>query len=192
MLSQLTLPRTKIIWARSTTSIYNKAQERAFDQSFLRVTWKMKKGKGETALITWDCGSALYDSVELASLAHLLERRMMAFPALDRSNNASRSEGGGTAAKITKNFHRTGASARYVDGKSEEDDDKKEEGKRTRNQTWSRVPFVDFLVVVVFLKKWIWDFEWRRKGNNKWWDLQINRGKAKEFWKLISVDFVMF
>ncbi|KAI8546224.1 hypothetical protein RHMOL_Rhmol07G0100800 [Rhododendron molle] len=101
----------------------------------------MKKGKGETALITWDCGSALYDSVELASLAHLLERRMMAFPALDRSNNAPRSEGGGTAVKITKNFHRASASTRYVDGRSEEDDDKKEEGKRTRNQNMIRSAF---------------------------------------------------
>lgn len=76
----------------------------------------MKKGKGETALITWDCGSTLYDSVELASLAHLIERHMMALPALDRSN-ASRSEGGGTTVKIMKDFHSVGTSIRYVDQK---------------------------------------------------------------------------
>ncbi|KAA0048909.1 glycosyltransferase family 28 protein [Cucumis melo var. makuwa] len=28
----------------------------------------------------WDCGSPLYDSYELASLAHLIDRNLLAFP----------------------------------------------------------------------------------------------------------------
>lgn len=74
----------------------------------------MKKGKEETALITWDCGSALYDSFELASVTHLLERHMVAFPALDRSS-ASKTEGGGTTMNIMKGSHQVGTLNKYVD-----------------------------------------------------------------------------
>ncbi|KAE8650237.1 hypothetical protein Csa_011169 [Cucumis sativus] len=31
-------------------------------------------------LSVWDCGSPLYDSYELASLAHLIDRNLLAFP----------------------------------------------------------------------------------------------------------------
>ncbi|KAJ9148044.1 hypothetical protein P3X46_030140 [Hevea brasiliensis] len=34
----------------------------------------------QSAAIIWDCGSPLYDSYELASLSHLIDRNMMALP----------------------------------------------------------------------------------------------------------------
>lgn len=37
------------------------------------------------ALAIWDCGSPLYDSHELVSLSHLIERHLMALPSLGRS-----------------------------------------------------------------------------------------------------------
>ncbi|KAK4601367.1 hypothetical protein RGQ29_010786 [Quercus rubra] len=40
----------------------------------------MKKREEEEAASIWDCGSPLYDSHEIASLGHLLERHTMALP----------------------------------------------------------------------------------------------------------------
>nr|XP_010924829.1 uncharacterized protein LOC105047559 [Elaeis guineensis] len=39
-----------------------------------------KKGEREDAVPIWDCGSPLYDSFELASLCHLLDRHQMTLP----------------------------------------------------------------------------------------------------------------
>lgn len=39
-----------------------------------------EKGEGEKAVPIWDCGSPLYDSFELASLCHLLDRHQMTLP----------------------------------------------------------------------------------------------------------------
>ncbi|KAM5555588.1 hypothetical protein ABKV19_023486 [Rosa sericea] len=44
------------------------------------------KGDHEAALAIWDCGSPLYDSYELASVSHLIERHLMAFPSLGGSS----------------------------------------------------------------------------------------------------------
>ncbi|KAJ6701831.1 SERINE/THREONINE-KINASE [Salix koriyanagi] len=39
------------------------------------------KGKKEQAAINvWDCGSPLYDSYEIASLGHLIDRHSLALP----------------------------------------------------------------------------------------------------------------
>lgn len=37
------------------------------------------------ALAIWDCGSPLYDSYELVSLSHLIERRLMTLPSVGGS-----------------------------------------------------------------------------------------------------------
>lgn len=50
---------------------------------------KMKKLVEENhlaAIAIWDCGSPLYDSYELASLGHLLDRHTMASPFFCRSS----------------------------------------------------------------------------------------------------------
>ncbi|EEF51318.1 hypothetical protein RCOM_1691130 [Ricinus communis] len=39
-----------------------------------------KKKEAEAANIVWDCGSPLYDSYEIASVGHVIERHMMALP----------------------------------------------------------------------------------------------------------------
>lgn len=39
----------------------------------------------EAALAIWDCGSPLYDSYELVSLSHLIERHLMTLPSLGGS-----------------------------------------------------------------------------------------------------------
>jgi hypothetical protein len=39
-----------------------------------------KRPEEEKAAILWDCGSSLYDSYEIASLGHVLERHTMALP----------------------------------------------------------------------------------------------------------------
>nr|DAD19153.1 TPA_asm: hypothetical protein HUJ06_020616 [Nelumbo nucifera] len=42
---------------------------------------EQEKGDGEReGLAIWDCGSPLYDSFELASLTHLIERHLMILP----------------------------------------------------------------------------------------------------------------
>nr|DAD29572.1 TPA_asm: hypothetical protein HUJ06_031040 [Nelumbo nucifera] len=42
---------------------------------------EQEKGDGEReGLAIWDCGSLLYDSFELASLTHLIERNLMILP----------------------------------------------------------------------------------------------------------------
>ncbi|KAG2725476.1 hypothetical protein I3760_01G068300 [Carya illinoinensis] len=50
----------------------------------MRKTLKGKEieegGGGEEALAIWDCGSPLYDSYELVSLAHIIERHLMKLP----------------------------------------------------------------------------------------------------------------
>jgi hypothetical protein len=43
----------------------------------------------EKAAILWDCGSSLYDSYEIVSLGHLLERNMMALPLFCDSGTTS-------------------------------------------------------------------------------------------------------
>ncbi|KAK8492121.1 hypothetical protein V6N13_032178 [Hibiscus sabdariffa] len=40
----------------------------------------------EAALDVWDCGSPLYDSYELVSLSHQIERHLMKLPSLGCSN----------------------------------------------------------------------------------------------------------
>ncbi|KAL4383161.1 hypothetical protein GQ457_15G019690 [Hibiscus cannabinus] len=40
----------------------------------------------EAALDIWDCGSPLYDSYELVSLSHQIERHLMKLPSLGGSN----------------------------------------------------------------------------------------------------------
>ncbi|XP_028794725.1 uncharacterized protein LOC114750327 [Neltuma alba] len=52
------------------------------------MTKKMKRTcekEEESAFGIWDCGSPLYDSYELASLSHMIERHMMALPYLEGS-----------------------------------------------------------------------------------------------------------
>ncbi|XP_057981249.1 uncharacterized protein LOC131166688 [Malania oleifera] len=44
----------------------------------------MEEG-GQEAKAVWDCGSPLYDSYELASIGHLIERHLMALPSLGGS-----------------------------------------------------------------------------------------------------------
>lgn len=39
----------------------------------------------QTGFGIWDCGSPLYDSHELASLSHVIERHMMVLPSLEGS-----------------------------------------------------------------------------------------------------------
>lgn len=39
-----------------------------------------KEEEAASAATIWDCGSPLYDSYELASVGHILERHTMAFP----------------------------------------------------------------------------------------------------------------
>ncbi|KAJ0054179.1 hypothetical protein Pint_00551 [Pistacia integerrima] len=39
----------------------------------------------EATVAIWDCGSPLYDSYELVSLTHLIERHLMALPSLGGS-----------------------------------------------------------------------------------------------------------
>lgn len=41
--------------------------------------------KDEGIMKVWDCGSSLYDSYELASLGHVIDRHTMALPFLSRS-----------------------------------------------------------------------------------------------------------
>ncbi|KAJ4953970.1 hypothetical protein NE237_030802 [Protea cynaroides] len=47
------------------------------------------EGKGKASLGVWDCGSPLYDSFELTSLSHLIERHMMILPSFGRSGRIS-------------------------------------------------------------------------------------------------------
>ncbi|KAL9246668.1 hypothetical protein vseg_020174 [Gypsophila vaccaria] len=44
----------------------------------------------ETTPIIWDLGSPLYDSFELASLSHIIERHMMTLPSSSSSSPSSR------------------------------------------------------------------------------------------------------
>ncbi|KAL9430294.1 hypothetical protein AB3S75_025644 [Citrus x aurantiifolia] len=43
----------------------------------------------EASMATWDCGSPLYDSYELVSLDHLIQRHLMVIPSLARSKRLS-------------------------------------------------------------------------------------------------------
>ena len=45
-----------------------------------------EKNGDEAAFDIWDCGSPLYDSYELVSLSHLIERHLMKLPSLGGSN----------------------------------------------------------------------------------------------------------
>ncbi|KAL5816734.1 hypothetical protein ACOSQ3_025112 [Xanthoceras sorbifolium] len=40
----------------------------------------MGEKREDSGIIIWDCGSPLYDSYEIASFGHLIERKMMALP----------------------------------------------------------------------------------------------------------------
>ncbi|KAK8611971.1 hypothetical protein V6N13_132005 [Hibiscus sabdariffa] len=46
---------------------------------------KEKNGEEEAKFAIWDCGSPLYDSYELVSLSHLIERHLMKLPYLGSS-----------------------------------------------------------------------------------------------------------
>ncbi|OVA01918.1 hypothetical protein BVC80_9079g58 [Macleaya cordata] len=50
--------------------------------------------EGEKALVVWDCGSPLYDSFELASVTHIIERNLMILPFSSSSSSSSSSSGG--------------------------------------------------------------------------------------------------
>ncbi|KAF5464439.1 hypothetical protein F2P56_014514 [Juglans regia] len=41
---------------------------------------EIEEEEGEEALAIWDCGSPLYDSYELVSLSHVIERHLMKLP----------------------------------------------------------------------------------------------------------------
>lgn len=41
---------------------------------------ELREGDRKRDVAIWDCGSPLYDSFELASLSHMLERHLMALP----------------------------------------------------------------------------------------------------------------
>lgn len=67
------------------------------------------------APIIWDCGSPLYDSFELASLSHLIERHMMTLPSSSSSSYSSmsyvsRSEASGSSSEVdyVNKFHMKG------------------------------------------------------------------------------------
>ncbi|PON42229.1 hypothetical protein PanWU01x14_283450 [Parasponia andersonii] len=45
-----------------------------------------KGEKEENNLAIWDCGSPLYDSYELVSLSHLIERHLMVLPSIGGSS----------------------------------------------------------------------------------------------------------
>ncbi|KAL2468801.1 uncharacterized protein Fot_50377 [Forsythia ovata] len=47
--------------------------------------------KEEKTLKLWDCGSPLYDSHEVASISHVIERHFMVFPYLNGSRNVKES-----------------------------------------------------------------------------------------------------
>ncbi|KAI9109805.1 hypothetical protein K1719_018846 [Acacia pycnantha] len=44
-----------------------------------------KQEEEESGMGIWDCGSPLYDSYELVSLSHVIERHMMVLPSLEGS-----------------------------------------------------------------------------------------------------------
>ncbi|KAJ4831524.1 hypothetical protein Tsubulata_034043 [Turnera subulata] len=50
---------------------------------------KKDENDEEKALSVWDVGSPLYDSYELVSLTHLIERNLMALPSLGGSKRLS-------------------------------------------------------------------------------------------------------
>ncbi|KAK8636240.1 hypothetical protein V6N13_004944 [Hibiscus sabdariffa] len=47
---------------------------------------KKTSESNEAALDIWDCGSPLYDSYELVSVSHQIERHLMKLPSLGGSN----------------------------------------------------------------------------------------------------------
>ncbi|GLT79740.1 hypothetical protein SLA2020_512170 [Shorea laevis] len=49
----------------------------------------IKKEEGDAKSAIWDCGSLLYDSFELASLSHLIERHLMVLPCLSSGKGSS-------------------------------------------------------------------------------------------------------
>ncbi|THF99136.1 uncharacterized protein LOC114313263 [Camellia sinensis] len=84
----------------------------------------MKEEKEEGALVIWDCGSPLYDSYELASLSHLIDRHMMALPSPGgsiRYDVQSRLDSGTitttTTAMKMMNFREVGMLTKYAEGK---------------------------------------------------------------------------
>lgn len=50
-----------------------------------------KERKKERTLKLWDCGSPSYDSYELVSVNHIIERHFMVFPYLSKSRNVDES-----------------------------------------------------------------------------------------------------
>uniref|UniRef100_A0A1D1Z151 ATP-dependent DNA helicase mph1 n=1 Tax=Anthurium amnicola TaxID=1678845 RepID=A0A1D1Z151_9ARAE len=46
----------------------------------MELVTKQGEGEEEREVSPWDCGSPLYDSFELASLCHVLDRHLMALP----------------------------------------------------------------------------------------------------------------
>ncbi|KAJ4728154.1 ATP-dependent DNA helicase mph1 [Melia azedarach] len=49
------------------------------------MTEKSEAKENELGVSVWDCGSPLYDSYELVSVNHLIERHLMAIPSLGGS-----------------------------------------------------------------------------------------------------------
>lgn len=45
--------------------------------------------EGDRDLAIWDCGSPLYDSYELVSLTHIIDRHLMSLPNVDGSKRVS-------------------------------------------------------------------------------------------------------
>ncbi|KAL4599030.1 hypothetical protein ACB092_11G097200 [Castanea dentata] len=57
----------------------------------MQQSLKGKEDEEEEEKEIWDCGSPLYDSYELASLSHIIDRHLMAFPYLGLGGCGSRS-----------------------------------------------------------------------------------------------------
>lgn len=71
------------MWANKCAKKCQKNKNKlGFKKAFLMniQTYEKEKKKKMRELSVWDCGSPLYDSYELASLAHLIDRNLMAFP----------------------------------------------------------------------------------------------------------------
>ncbi len=68
-------------------SLYRKLPNKLNNQTEMQESLKGKEDEEEEGegLAIWDCGSPLYDSYELVSLTHIIDRHLMALPHLDGS-----------------------------------------------------------------------------------------------------------
>ncbi|KAJ1284589.1 hypothetical protein BS78_03G216400 [Paspalum vaginatum] len=67
-----------------------KQQQGAGGGADLQLQMRGKEEEEELVLATWDCGSPLYDSFELASLHHVLESHLMVLPFTEAAASRSR------------------------------------------------------------------------------------------------------